>query len=135
MIPALLVVLLACTGGSVTAQDDNKTASVTGKWKGKCTETNGYASDGVALELAADDAGKVTGSFNGLKLENGFRVADTITWSMKANSGKVGSADVVYVVYGTIREGGKKLTLEYNFAAEADGRLHKFTGTAILLKE
>lgn len=133
VIPTLLALFLACTGGSVAAQEDNKTAALTGKWKGKCIESGGYTNE-IPLELAAEDKGKVSGSFNTMKIEHGFRVADTITWTSRVNQGK-GGADVVYLVYGRIRDGGKKLTLEYNFVAEEDGRLHKVTGTAILHKE
>jgi hypothetical protein len=133
LIPTLLALLMVCTEGPLAAQEDNKTAPISGKWKGTFIETNGNAGKS-ALELSVDDTGKVTGLWDNIQIENGLRVADTVTWNIKA--GEAGNHDTsVCLVYGKILDGGKRLILEYSYIEKAEGRLHKVTATSTLQKE
>ncbi len=126
VVPILLVTWLTSADGRLTAQEDSKTASVAGKWKGKWSETNGHAGE-FSVELT-EDAGTLTGSWDGrLKVENGLRANDTVAWSMK--DGKS-----LYLVYGEIQNGGKQLTLHWTLIEPADQRLRKVTGIGILQK-
>jgi hypothetical protein len=45
------------------------------------------------------------------------------------------AGNTLYIVYGKIQDSGKRLTLDYTFIEQQDGRLHKVTGTATLQKE
>ena len=127
VVPTLLVAFLAAAGGPVAAQERDDTTSIRGKWKGKWLESHG-GRGGVSLELS-EEKGKVTGSWNGSKMENGRRIADTMAWSMLIDGR-------VYVFHGIISDGGKSLTLDYTFIADnVGGRLQKLTGIATLRRE
>jgi hypothetical protein len=126
IVSALLVAFLAAAGGPLAAQEGDKTASISGKWKGKYLESLGTRGE-LSLELS-EEKGMVTGSCQNSKMENGRRIADTLAWSMLIDGR-------VYVVHGIISDGGKRLTLDYTFIEDKVGRLQKVTGIATLQKE
>jgi WD40 repeat protein len=106
--------------------DDNKTASISGKWIGAHIATDGTTSE-FPLEISEAD-GKVTGLWNkGAKIENGLRTGDTLAWNFRAGNS-------LYLVHGKIQDGGKSLSLDFTFVEERDRRLHKYTGTAVMKK-
>jgi hypothetical protein len=126
----LLAAFVSGAGGPVRAQDGNKTAPISGKWKGIWLETQGGRGTGT-LEVS-EEKGKVTCTWDEggrrNKMDIGRRVADTLSLSMTIDGRP-------YVMRGLISDGGKRLTLDITFTDVVDGRLQKLTGVISLQKE
>jgi hypothetical protein len=123
----LLAAFVSGAGGPVRAQEGDTTASISGKWKGKYLESLGNRGE-VTLQLS-EEKGKVTGSWgNSYKMENGRRIADTVSWRMVIDGRD-------YLVHGIISDGGKSLTLDFTWIEDKVGRLQKATGIATLKRE